>query len=326
MPISGHALKGILDSAVGVTPKIDLPTYGPKTYDTTAKELLNPTEYKSLAQINTRLANAAKLDGKEFHRGAEWSIPKTGRRVAAQEETLETIWESSVPKTLENQDELLDKLIGGGLLSRGPKTRFESLVLGTQYFKDKDGIDRMIRQYRTERKPLGRTELRDERPAQRGGDRKELENFLTIGEISQFYSNPIVKKGVRWEDHHWTPLKFMKEVTRGMGKKGADAFFLDIQQTLGIFSGSHLANWRALPPPVHRLVHKELDRRMKEAFGMSLNRFNLNFTKNTNLAERRKVMEQFKVMLDEVERYTFSEMLSHLHPTYHRFPEPNYGN
>tara|TARA_R100001082_G_scaffold6911_1_gene4340 strand:- start:1052 stop:2044 length:993 start_codon:yes stop_codon:yes gene_type:complete len=325
---AGKIAFSLLDDVVGKsTPELpDLPVQGPKTYSTTAKELLNPTEYKSLTQINTRLSNAAKLDGNEFHRGAEWSIPKTGRRVASKEETLETIWEGSIPKNLQDEDELLNKLIGGGLLAHGPRTRFEAIALGTKHFTDKNGIDRMIRQYRTESKPLGRTELKDKRPEQRGGDRKKLEKFLTIGEISQFYHNPITKKGVRWEGHHWTPLEFMREVTEGMGKKRADAFFLDIQQTLGIFSGNHLANWRALPPPVHRLIHKELDRRMKEVFSMPLNKFKLNFTKNTSLAERRKVMEQFKVILDEVEVYAFKEMLSYLHPTYHRFPEPNYGN
>tara|TARA_R100000152_G_C6763461_1_gene187883 strand:- start:118 stop:1098 length:981 start_codon:yes stop_codon:yes gene_type:complete len=306
----------LLDDVVGKsTPELpDLPVQGPKTYDTTAKDLLNPTEYKVLSTYNANLARAAKLDGKEFHRGAEWSIPEP-RGVSKQVAKQETIWgESGIPQTLKDQDEFLDKLIGGGLLAHGPRTRFEAIALGTKHFTDETGIDRLIRQHRTQTKPLGRTEQRDLRPQQRGGDRKELENFLTIGEISQFYSNPITKKGVRWEDHHFNPLKFMKEVTRGMGKQRADAFFLDIQQTLGIFSGSHLANWRGLPPPVHNLVHRLIDKRLKEVFGMSLNTFNLNFTKNTDVATRRKVVEQFKVILDEVEEYTFKEMMKHLHP------------
>jgi len=88
-----------------------------------------------------------------------------------------------------------------------------------------------------------------------------------------------------------------------------------VQKDLGIYSGNHIANLRQLPDSIHTVLHKRLDKAFQAMTGKSLQNFKMSFDEGkTGIQQRMEFMRMFKEVLEEEERFIFSEMMKKAHP------------
>ena len=207
------------------------------------------------------------------------------------------------PDYLHDWSTEIAELVNKGKLTRAPNTRFEAIALGTNKFDDTEGINRMIRRFRSEKLPLGRTEQTVLRPKQRGMTKRlNLEEMLTLGKDKGFYLNTPTGSHA----HHWNPLAVLGKVTDGMPKKTREAFLKSIQDELGLFSGNHIGNLRQLPSEVHTKLHQTLDR-------LGYNPQKIKSFKGKSIEERFAFMEQFNQNLMRVEEEMFTDVMKYKH-------------
>ena len=207
------------------------------------------------------------------------------------------------PEVLHDWTNEISQLVKEGKLSRAPHTRFESIALGTSNFDDVDGINRMIRRFRSEKLPLGRTEQTILRPKQRGMTKRlNLEETLTLGKDKGFYVNTPTGSHA----HHWNPLAVLGKVTDGMPKKAREGFLKNIQDELVLFSGNHIGNLRQLPSEVHTKLHQMLDK-------LGYNPQRIKSFKGKSLAERKAFIRKFNQVLAELEGELFNDVMKYKH-------------
>lgn len=217
-----------------------------------------------------------------------------------------------VPTTLSNRTAELETRVKEGTLDRMPQDRIEAILLGTNKFTDEGGVNRIVRRFHSEKLPLGRTEQEMLRPKQRGmTTRLEREERLTPKGDQGFYLG--TPKGSH--AHHWNPLKLMDEITNGLTDKQRNSFINKVQKDLGIYSGNHIANLRQLPDSIHTVLHKRLDKAFQAMTGKSLQNFKMSFDEGkAGMQQRMEFMRMFKEVLEEEERFIFSEMMKKTHP------------
>ena len=257
--------------------------------------------FEELNQSLTRFRGEAKLQQKEnriddmFYTDAKNTAPPNLTQMGQDIQSGKV----APPEQLSDLTGEINKAVEEGRLPRGPQTRFEAIALGTNKFDDEKGINRMIRRFRSEKLPLGRTEQTMLRPQQRGMTKRlQREQDLTLGKDEGFYLG--TPKGSH--AHHWNPLALMDKVVAGLSPKQSKAFIRYVEKELGIFSGNHIGNLRQLPENVHRRLHRQLEdlgydpRTLKSFLGASLK-------------ERKAFMKKLKLDFDRLEEEIFSEMM-----------------
>ena len=119
-----------------------------------------------------------------FYKDAKNTVPPDLQQMGQDIKSGQT----APPEQLFDFTNEINDLVKEGKLPRGPQNRFEAIALGTNKFDDKKGINRMIRRFRSQKLPLGRTEQTMLRPQQRGmTTRLEREQNLTLGKDEGFY-------------------------------------------------------------------------------------------------------------------------------------------
>lgn len=257
--------------------------------------------FEELNQSLTRFRGEAKLQQKEnriddmFYKDAKNTQPPNLGQMGQDIQSGKT----APPEQLFDFSNEIKELVKEGKLPRGPQNRFEAIALGTNKFDDEQGINRMIRRFRSEKLPLGRTEQTILRPQQRGMTKRlQRESDLTLGKDEGFY----VGTPTGSHAHHWNPLALMDKVVDGLSPKQSKSFIRYVEKELGIFSGNHMGNLRQLPENVHRMLHRRLEdlgydpRTLKSFLGASLK-------------ERKAFMKKLKVDFDKLEEDIFREMM-----------------
>ena len=257
--------------------------------------------FEELNQSLTRFRGEAKLEQKEnriddmFYTDSKNTAPLDLTQMGQDVKSKQAI----IPDQLSDLTEQITKDVEEGKLARGPQTRFEAIALGTNKFVDDKGVNRMIRRFRSEKLPLGRTEQTMLRPQQRGmTTRLKREQNLTLGKDEGFYLN--TPKGSH--AHHWNPLAVMDKVIEGLSPKQSKSFIRYVEKELGIFSGNHIGNLRQLPENVHRMLHKRLE-------DLGYNPTTLQSFLGTSLSQRKAFMKKLKLDFDKLEKEIFQEMM-----------------
>ena len=213
------------------------------------------------------------------------------------------------PEELKDRTGEIQELIKQGKLERGPENRFEAIFLDTNKFDDPKGgttINRMIRQYRTESKPWGRTEQTILRPGQRGQTKRlKLEALLTRDGYKGFY----LKTPEGFEAHHWNPLAVLGRVVEGMNAGKVKSFLNWIETDLKLFSGNDIGNLRQLPKQIHNILHRRL-----EELGYNPN--TLKSFAGASLAKRKAFMKKLAADLQVLEKEIFQQVMEHKHGQY----------
>lgn len=207
------------------------------------------------------------------------------------------------PQGLTNRNEEIATLQRKGLLERGPQNRFEAIFFGSKEFTDEKDVHRIIRRFRSSTLDdigLGRTDIKKNRPRDRGntGIRLTREGKLTLGEDQGFYAG--TPKGSH--AHHWTPLAVLDHVVEGMTPKQTQAFLKYLEKELQIFGGNHIGNLRQLPDNVHIFLHKRLD-------ALGYNPQTLQSFAKATLRDRKAFMKKMKLDFDKLEEEIFREMM-----------------
>ena len=207
------------------------------------------------------------------------------------------------PDHLHDWSTEIAELVKQGKIERAPNTRFEAIALATSKFDDTKGINRMIRRFRSEKLPLGRTEQTQLRPGQRGMTKRlKLEEALTLGKDEGFYLHTPTGSHA----HHWNPLALLGKVTDGLSKKAKEAFLLDLQDNLNLFSGNHIGNLRQLPTEIHDNLHRALEK-------LGYNPNTIKSFAGKSVEERRAFMVKFNKDLQELEGDIFDKMMKSKH-------------
>lgn len=218
------------------------------------------------------------------------------------------------PQELKDRTGEIEDLVKRGKLERAPKDRFEAIALGTDHFDDPKGgtiINRMIRQYRTESKPWGRTEQTILRPGQRGETKRlKLEALLTRDGDKGFY----LKTPEGFEAHHWNPLAVLGRVVEGMNPKQVRSFLNWIEKDLQLFSGNDIGNLRQLPKHIHQRIHRRL-----EELGYNPN--TLKSFVGASLAKRKAFMKQLAADLKTLDTESFQQVMEFRHGEYKPKPQ-----
>ena len=213
------------------------------------------------------------------------------------------------PEELKDRTGEIQELIKQGKLERGPENRFEAIFLDTNKFDDPKGgttINRMIRQYRTESKPWGRTEDTIKRPGQRGETKRlKLEALLTREGDKGFY----LRTPEGFEAHHWNPLAVLGKVVEGMNAGKVKSFLNWIETDLKLFSGNDIGNLRQLPKQIHNILHRRL-----EELGYNPN--TLKSFAGASLAKRKAFMKKLAADLQVLEKEIFQQVMEHKHGQY----------
>ena len=217
-------------------------------------------------------------------------------------------------KELKDRTGEIEDLVKQGKLERAPQDRFEAIALGTDHFDDPKGgtiINRMIRQYRTESKPWGRTEQTILRPGQRGETKRlKLEALLTRDGDKGFY----LKTPEGFEAHHWNPLAVLGRVVEGMNPKQVRSFLNWIEKDLQLFSGNDIGNLRQLPKHIHQRIHRRL-----EELGYNPN--TLESFVGTSLAKRKAFMKKLAADLKNLDTESFQQVMEFKHGKYKPKPQ-----
>ena len=213
------------------------------------------------------------------------------------------------PQELKDRTGEIQELIKQGKLERGPENRFEAIFLDTNKFDDPKGgttINRMIRQYRTESKPWGRTEDTIKRPGQRGETKRlKLEALLTRDGDKGFY----LRTPEGFEAHHWNPLAALGKVVEGMNAGKVKSFLNWIETDLKLFSGNDIGNLRQLPKQIHNILHRRLEE-------LGYNPTTLESFAGTSLAKRKAFMKRLAADLEVLEKEIFQQVMEHKHGQY----------
>ena len=213
------------------------------------------------------------------------------------------------PQELKDRTLEIEDLVKQGKLERAPKDRFEAIALGTDHFDDTKGgttINRMIRQYRTESKPWGRTEQTILRPGQRGQTKRlKLEALLTRDGDKGFY----LRTPEGFEAHHWNPLAVLGKVVEGMNAGKVKSFLNWIETDLKLFSGNDIGNLRQLPKQIHNILHRRLEE-------LGYNPTTLKSFAGASLAKRKAFMKKLAADLEVLEKEIFQQVMEHKHGQY----------
>jgi hypothetical protein len=213
------------------------------------------------------------------------------------------------PEELKDRTLEIVDLVKRGKLERAPKDRFEAIALGTDHFDDLKGnttINRMIRQYRTESKPWGRTEQTILRPGQRGQTKRlKLEALLTRDGDKGFY----LKTPEGFEAHHWNPLAVLGRVVEGMNAGKVKSFLNWIETDLKLFSGNDIGNLRQLPKEIHNILHRRLEE-------LGYNPTTLESFAGVSLAKRKAFMKKLAADLQVLEKEIFQKVMERKHGQY----------
>ena len=218
------------------------------------------------------------------------------------------------PTELKDRTLEIEDLVKRGQLERAPQNRFEAIALGTDHFDDPKGgttINRMIRQFRTESKPWGRTEQSILRPGQRSKTKRiKLETLLTRDGDKGFY----LKTPEGFEAHHWNPLAVLGKVVEGMNPKQVKLFLNWIERDLQLFSGNDIGNLRQLPKQIHQYIHRSL-----EELGYNPN--TLQSFVGAPLAKRKAFMKKLSADLKKLDLESFQQMMEFKHGEYKPKPQ-----
>ena len=218
------------------------------------------------------------------------------------------------PKELKDRTGEIEDLVKQGKLERAPQDRFEAIALGTDHFDDPKGgtiINRMIRQYRTESKPWGRTEQTILRPGQRGETKRlKLEALLTRDGDKGFY----LKTPEGFEAHHWNPLAVLGRVVEGMNAGKVKSFLNWIETDLKLFSGNDIGNLRQLPKQIHNILHRRLEE-------LGYNPTTLESFAGASLAKRKAFMKKLAADLEVLEKEIFQQVMEFKHGKYKPKPQ-----
>ena len=213
------------------------------------------------------------------------------------------------PQELKDRTLEIEDLVKQGKLERAPQDRFEAIALGTDHFDDPKGgttINRMIRQYRTESKPWGRTEQTILRPGQRGQTKRlKLEALLTRDGDKGFY----LRTPEGFEAHHWNPLAVLGRVVEGMNAGKVKSFLNWIETDLKLFSGNDIGNLRQLPKQIHNILHRRLEE-------LGYNPTTLKSFAGASLAKRKAFMKKLAADLEVLEKEIFQQVMEHKHGQY----------
>ena len=218
------------------------------------------------------------------------------------------------PEELKDRTGEIQELIKQGKLERGPENRFEAIFLDTNKFDDPKGgttINRMIRQYRTESKPWGRTEDTIKRPGQRGETKRlKLEALLTRDGDKGFY----LRTPEGFEAHHWNPLAVLGKVVEGMNAGKVKSFLNWIETDLKLFSGNDIGNLRQLPKQIHNILHRRLEE-------LGYNPTTLESFAGASLAKRKAFMKKLAADLEVLEKEIFQQVMEFKHGKYKPKPQ-----
>jgi len=218
------------------------------------------------------------------------------------------------PTELKDRTLEIEELVKKGKLERGPQTKFEAIFLDTSRFDDPKGgttINRMIRQFRTETKPWGRTEQTILRPGQRGETKRlKLETLLTRDGDKGFY----LRTPEGFEAHHWNPLAVLGRVVEGMNATKVKSFLNWIEKDLKLFSGNDIGNLRQLPKQIHNILHRRLEE-------LGYNPTTLQSFAGASLAKRKAFMKQLAADLQELEKEIFQQVMEFKHGEYKPKPQ-----
>ncbi len=218
------------------------------------------------------------------------------------------------PKELKDRTLEIEDLVKRGKLERAPQNRFEAIALGTDHFDDLKGgttINRMIRQYRTESKPWGRTEQTILRPGQRGQTKRlKLEALLTRDGDKGFY----LRTPEGFEAHHWNPLAVLGRVVEGMNAGKVKSFLNWIETDLKLFSGNDIGNLRQLPKQIHNILHRRLEE-------LGYNPTTLKSFAGASLAKRKAFMKKLAADLEVLEKEIFQQVMEFKHGAYNPKPQ-----
>jgi len=213
------------------------------------------------------------------------------------------------PEELKDRTGEIQELIKQGKLERGPENRFEAIFLDTNKFDDPKGgttINRMIRQYRTESKPWGRTEDTIKRPGQRGETKRlKLETLLTRDGDKGFY----LRTPEGFEAHHWNPLAVLGKVVEGMNATKVKSFLNWIEKDLQLFSGNDIGNLRQLPKQIHNILHRRLEE-------LGYNPTTLESFAGASLAKRKEFMKKLAADLKKLDEEIFQQVMEYKHGQY----------
>ena len=213
------------------------------------------------------------------------------------------------PEELKDRTGEIQELIKQGKLERGPENRFEAIFLDTNKFDDPKGgttINRMIRQYRTESKPWGRTEDTIKRPGQRGETKRlKLEALLTRDGDKGFY----LRTPEGFEAHHWNPLAVLGRVVEGMNATKVKSFLNWIEKDLQLFSGNDIGNLRQLPKQIHNILHRRLEE-------LGYNPTTLESFAGASLAKRKAFMKKLAADLKKLDEEIFQQVMEYKHGQY----------
>ena len=218
------------------------------------------------------------------------------------------------PKELKDRTGEIDDLVKRGVLERKPENKYEAVFLDTNKFDDPKGgttINRMIRQYRTDSKPFGRTEDTIKRPGQRGQTKRiKLETLLTRDGDKGFY----LKTPEGFEAHHWNPLAVLGKVVEGMNQKQVKTFLNWIERDLQLFSGNDIGNLRQLPKQIHQYIHRSLEE-------LGYNPTTLQSFVGAPLAKRKAFMKKLSADLKKLDLESFQQMMEFKHGEYKPKPQ-----
>lgn len=215
----------------------------------------------------------------------------------------------AAPTELKDRTGEIDDLVNRGLLERKPETKYEAIFLDTNKFDDPKGgttINRMIRQYRTDSKPFGRTEDTIKRPGQRGQTKRiKLETLLTRDGDKGFY----LRTPEGYEAHHWNPLAVLGRVVEGMNATKVKSFLNWIEKDLQLFSGNDIGNLRQLPKQIHNILHRRLEE-------LGYNPTTLQSFAGASLAKRKAFMKKLAADLKKLDEEIFQQVMEHKHGEY----------
>tara|TARA_Y100001963_G_scaffold137958_1_gene202202 strand:- start:84 stop:1163 length:1080 start_codon:yes stop_codon:yes gene_type:complete len=213
------------------------------------------------------------------------------------------------PKELKDRTLEIEDLVKQKKLERAPQNKYEAVFLGTDHFDETKGgttLHRMIRQFRTESKPWGRTDDAIKRPGQRGKSKRiKLEELLTRDKDKGFY----LRTPEGYEAHHWNPVAVLGRVVEGMTATKVKSFLNWIEKDLQLFSGNDIGNLRQLPKKIHIILHRRL-----EELGYNPN--TLQSFAGASLAKRKAFMKKLATDLKELEKEIFQQVMEAKHGEY----------
>lgn len=141
-----------------------------------------------------------------------------------------------------------------------PTSKEEAIRLGLTRFVGKDGQERVIRNYGSERRPSGSVELAASRKVNKGGTgrRQQAEAAATPPGADRIAYGRARQKATsaNLEAHHMTPVFLTGNAVLDMTVERATEYFRRFQEA-GVYLGNQAQNIMGLSPEQHREVHRQ---------------------------------------------------------------------